>query len=79
MVTLTITTQHTQQMCPDVACLSVYSENALKTGPERRHWGPVSMQEEVVILEPLRQHIMRDHSPSTFPDLEEYQQIPLRV
>lgn len=54
MVTLIITTQHTQEMCPDVACLGVYSENALKTGPERRHGGPVSMQEEVVILEPLR-------------------------
>ena len=29
MVTLIITTQHTQEMCPDVACLGVYSENAL--------------------------------------------------
>ena len=51
------------------ARLCVYSKNALKTGQERRHRRPVSVEKEIIILKPIRKHVVRYHSPSAFPYL----------
>jgi hypothetical protein len=45
-------------------------EDASKAGAEGGHWGPVSMQEIVVVLQPLRQDVKRDYPPTTLPHLK---------
>lgn len=56
-------------MCPDVASLCVYSEDALETSPEGRHGWSVSMQQVVIVLQPVRQNIVGNDSPSALPHL----------
>lgn len=59
----------TQKMCPNVARFRVDSEDALEAGSEGRHGWPVPMQQEVIILQPIREDIMRDDTPSALPHL----------
>ena len=59
----------TKQMCPDVSCLSVDPEDALEAGSEGRHGGAVAMQQEVVVLQPIRKNIMGDDTPPALPYL----------
>lgn len=56
-------------MCPDVASLCVYSEDALEASPEGRHGWSVSMQQVVIVLQPVRQNIVGNDSPSALPHL----------
>lgn len=56
-------------MSPDVASLCVYSEDALEAGPEGRHGWSVAMQQVVIVLQPVRQNIVGNHSPSALPHL----------
>lgn len=56
-------------MCPDVASLCVYSEDALEAGPEGRHGWPVSVQQVVVVLQPVGQHVVGNDSPPALPHL----------
>lgn len=60
----------TQQVCPDVSGLSVNSEDASEAGPEGGHRGPVSVQEVIIILQPLGQDVERDDSPAPLPNLK---------
>lgn len=60
----------TQQVCPDVSGLSVNSEDASEAGPEGGHRGPVSVQEVIIILQPLRQDMERNDSPAPLPNLK---------
>ena len=55
-------------MCPDVACLRVHAEHGLEALPERVHRRPVSLDEEVVVLEPLGQVFVVDDHPPRRPD-----------
>lgn len=59
----------TEKVSPDVARLCVDSEDALEARSEGRHRWPVSVQEKVVVLQPIRQHVMRDDTPPAFPHL----------
>lgn len=65
----------TQQVCPDVACLSMYSENAAEAGAKGGHGRPVSMQEVIVVFEPVGQDIVWDHTPASFPHLQRTREI----
>lgn len=65
----------TQQVCPDVACLGVNAENAPEAGAEGGHGGPVSVQEVIIVLEPVGQHVVRDHTPAPFPYLQHTRRI----
>lgn len=56
-------------MCPDVSRLRVDSEDALEAGAERRHGRPVAVQQEVVVLQPIGQHIVRYDAPPALPHL----------
>lgn len=56
-------------MSPDVAGLGVDSEDALEARSEGRHRRPVSVQEKVVVFQPIRQHVVRDDAPPAFPHL----------
>lgn len=60
----------TQEMRPDVARLGVYPEDALEAGSEGWHRGPVPVQEVIVVLQPVRQHVVGDHAPAPFPHLQ---------
>lgn len=60
----------TKQMCPDVACLRVEAEDASETSTEGGHGRPVPMEEEVIVLQPVRQHIIRHDTPAALPDLQ---------
>ena len=57
-------------MCPNVASLCMYSENAFEASPEGRHGWPVTMQQVVIVLEPVRQDVKGDDTPSTLPHLK---------
>lgn len=61
--------ESTQEMCPDVASLCVYSEDALETSPEGRHGWSVSMQQVVIVLQPVRQNVVGNDSPPALPHL----------
>lgn len=56
-------------MCPDVSRLRVDSEDALEAGTERRHRGPVAVKQEVIVLQPIGEHVVRYDSPSALPHL----------
>lgn len=56
-------------MCPNVARFRVDSEDALEAGSEGGHGWPVPMQQEVIILQPIREDVMRNNTPSTLPHL----------
>lgn len=60
----------TQEVRPDVARLGVYPEDALEAGSEGRHRGPVPVQEVIVVLQPVGQHVVGDHAPAPFPHLQ---------
>lgn len=47
------------------------SEDALETGAEGRHRRPVAVEEEVVVLQPVGQHVVRDDPPPPLPHLGE--------
>ena len=57
-------------MSPDVSRLSVNSEDASKAGPERGHRGTMSVQEVIVVLQPLWKHMERDDPPASLPNLK---------
>lgn len=59
----------TQQVGPDVARFCVDSEDALEARSERGHWGSVPVQKEVVVLQPIREHVVRNDTPSALPHL----------
>lgn len=56
-------------MCPNVARFRVDSEDALEAGSEGGHGWPVPMQQEVIILQPIREDVMRNDTPSALPHL----------
>lgn len=60
----------TEQMGPDVASLCVDAENALEASSEGRHGWPVAMQQVVIVLQPVWEHVVWDDPPAPFPDLE---------
>ena len=66
-------------MSPDVSCLGVNSEDASKTGPEGGHRGPMSMQEVIVVLQPLWQDMERDDPPAPLPHLKSKITFTLRL
>lgn len=59
----------TQQMSPNVSRLRVDSEDAPEAGPKRRHGWSVTVEEEVVVLQPIRKHVVRYDTPPTLPHL----------
>lgn len=61
----------TQQVCPDVPRLCVDSEDALEAGAEGRHGRPVAVEKEVVVLQPVGQHVVRYDPPPALPHLPE--------
>lgn len=61
----------TEQMGPDVASLGVDAEDAPEAGPKGGHGGPVAVQQVVVVLQPVREHVIRDDPPAALPDLQE--------
>lgn len=61
----------TKQVGPDVAGLCMDAEDALEASPEGGHGWPVAVQQVVVVLQPVREHIVRDDPPASLPDLEE--------
>lgn len=62
--------QATQQMCPNVSRLCVDSEDAFEAGTERRHGWPVAMKQEVVVLQPIGEHVVRYDPPPALPHLD---------
>lgn len=56
-------------MCPDVPGLRVDPEDALEAGAERRHGRPVTVKQEVVVLQPVGEHVVRDDAPPALPHL----------
>lgn len=60
----------TEQMGPDVASLCVDAENALEASSEGWHGWPVAMQQVVIVLQPVWEHVVWDDPPAPFPDLE---------
>ncbi len=46
------------EMGPNVACLGVNAKDGVKTGPDRRQWGPVAPMQELVIFEPVRKLVV---------------------
>lgn len=59
----------TQQMCPDVSRLRVDSKDAPEAGAKGRHRRPVPVEKEVVVLQPVGEHIMRYDPPPSLPHL----------
>lgn len=59
----------TQQVGPDVPRLRVDSEDAPETGAEGRHGRAVAVEKEVVVLQPVGQHVVRDDPPPALPHL----------
>ena len=57
-------------MGPDVARLRVDAEDAPEAGAEGGHGRPVAMQQVVVILQPVREHVVWDDPPAALPDLQ---------
>lgn len=57
-------------MSPDVSRFSVNSEDASETGPKGGHGRPMSVQEVIIVLQPLRQDMERNYPPSPLPHLE---------
>lgn len=57
-------------MGPDVASLRVDAEDALEAGPKGGHGGSVAMQQIVIVLQPVGEHIIRDDPPTSLPHLE---------
>lgn len=47
------------------------SEDALETGAEGRHRRPVAVEKEVVVLQPVGQHVVRYDPPPPLPHLAE--------
>lgn len=60
----------TKQVGPDVAGLRVDAEDALEASPEGGHGWSVAVQQVVIVLQPVREHIVRDDPPASLPDLE---------
>ena len=60
----------TKQVRPDVASLRVDAEDALEAGAEGGHGWPVAVQQVVVVLQPVREHVVRDDPPAALPDLQ---------
>lgn len=56
-------------MCPDVSRLRVDSEDALEAGAERRHGRSVAVEQEVVVLQPIGEHVVRYDTPPALPHL----------
>lgn len=56
-------------MCPDVSRLCVDSEDAPEAGAKRRHWWPVAVKQEVVVLQPIGEHVVRYDTPPALPHL----------
>lgn len=56
-------------MCPDVSSLCVDSEDALEAGAKRRHGRPVAVEQEVVVLQPVGEHVVGYDAPPAFPHL----------
>ncbi len=56
-------------MCPNVACFCMDSEDALETSSEGGHGRPVPMQQVIIILQPIREDIMWNDTPSALPHL----------
>lgn len=67
-------------MCPDVPGLGVDSEDAPEAGAERRHWWPVAVKQEVVVLQPVGEHVVGDDTPPALPHLvsEETKRVALK-
>lgn len=59
----------TKQVCPDVSRLCVDSEDALEARAERRHGRSVAVKQEVVVLQPIWEHVVRYDAPPAFPHL----------
>lgn len=58
-------------MGPDVASLCVDAEDAPEAGPEGGHRGPVAVQQVVVVLQPVGEHVVWDDPPAALPDLQQ--------
>lgn len=56
-------------MGPDVSRLGVDSEDAPEAGAERRHGRSVAVEQEVVVLQPIREHVVRYDPPPALPHL----------
>lgn len=56
-------------MCPNVSGFCMDSEDALETSSEGWHGRPVPMQQEIIILQPIREDIMWNDTPSALPHL----------
>jgi len=55
---------------PDVSSLGVNSEDAAETGPEGGHRRSMSMQEVIIVLQPVWQHVKGNDSPAPLPNLK---------
>ncbi len=56
-------------MCPNVACFCMDSEDALETSSEGGHGRPVPMQQVIIILQPIREDVVWNDTPSALPHL----------
>lgn len=61
-------------MSPDIPGLCVNPENAPEAGTEGGHGGPMTMQEVVIVFQPLRQDVKGNDPPATFPHLPKEKQ-----
>lgn len=57
-------------MSPDIPGLCVDPENAPKAGTERGHGRPMTVQEVVVVFQPLWQDVKGNDPPAALPDLQ---------
>lgn len=57
-------------MSPDVSGLGVNSEDASKAGSEGGHRRSMSMQEIIVVLQPVWQDMKRNDPPASLPNLK---------
>ena len=61
--------EDTYKVCPYVSSLRMQAEDATKASTERWHGGPVSVQQEIIVLQPVWEHVMRNNPPPALPNL----------
>lgn len=61
-----------QQMCPYIRGFSMYPEDAPETGAETGQWWPMTMGEEIIILQPNWKMLEMTHGPTDLYQLSNY-------
>ena len=56
-------------MRPDVARLGVYAKDGLEAGLDGWQWRSVTLEQEVVVPQPIGQSVMRHRFPAALPHI----------